>query len=655
MATLTLFSPFDFSVNHGSWGAASTATADTIIATRGNDQWKFTGAFTYPGGFPAGTATETTLSSNGSPVYSILGMSADAGTLSLTIALQGDTFSVYQTMLAGNDSVSGSSGNDVLCGFSGNDTINGGAGADTVVYSGVRADYGVSYNAATGTFGITDNKNLNRDGTDQITGVESFRFSDGVYSATSLIPTPDNAAPTITTLSPADAATGVAANADIVVSFNENVSFGNGTVVLRDSQGAQVALFNSSNTSNLSLAGNKLTIHLTNALFAGSNYTVELGTGLVKDAAGNNFAGNSSYHFTTLGSGSLVVGTAAGETLNGGPGNDTLQGQAGDDTLNGGDGDDVLDGGAGNDQLNGGAGQDTLIGGPGNDTLAGGDGADLYYVTDAGDLVQELQGNAAIQGEGPQGDLGRTVDKVIASINYTLTSFVENLSLAPSAGALSGTGNDLNNLLTGNEGNNVLKGLGGADTLDGGAGTDTAQYGGKYADYTVTLGTTTAVATSVRDNQGGDGLDNVVNLERLQFSDVRLALDLGKTQAGGETVMMMAATLGSGFVANQTFAGIFLSYFDTGASMLDGAKLLIDSGILGAFAGGSDNTSIVKWVYANVMGVAPTADTLAATVLALNNHTTTQAQWMADIAASDLAVAHVNLAGYAQSGLQFVL
>ncbi|WP_460431482.1 VCBS domain-containing protein, partial [Azotobacter salinestris] len=63
-------------------------------------------------------------------------------------------------------------------------------------------------------------------------------------------------------------------------------------------------------------------------------------------------------------------------------------------------------------------------------------------------------------------------DLVQASIDYRLTANVENLTLTGSAG-LSGTGNDLANLITGNSGSNVLDGGEGADTLIGGAGDDT--------------------------------------------------------------------------------------------------------------------------------------------------------------------------------------
>jgi Ca2+-binding RTX toxin-like protein len=44
-------------------------------------------------------------------------------------------------------------------------------------------------------------------------------------------------------------------------------------------------------------------------------------------------------------------------------------------------------------------------------------------------------------------------------------------------GAINGTGNSLNNILTGNSANNVLSGAGGHDTLRGGLGNDTMNGG----------------------------------------------------------------------------------------------------------------------------------------------------------------------------------
>ena len=67
-----------------------------------------------------------------------------------------------------------------------------------------------------------------------------------------------------------------------------------------------------------------------------------------------------------------IVGTAAGETLTGGPGADIISGQGGKDTVNGGGGADTICGDDGKDKLNGQGGKDLLDGGKGNDRLNGG-------------------------------------------------------------------------------------------------------------------------------------------------------------------------------------------------------------------------------------------------------------------------------------------
>jgi Ca2+-binding RTX toxin-like protein len=120
----------------------------------------------------------------------------------------------------------------------------------------------------------------------------------------------------------------------------------------------------------------------------------------------------------------------------------------------------VLTGNAMNNTLSGGAGDDTLDGGLGADTMIGGDGVDTYYVDNVGDVVTETDASLT------------ALDRVFASIDYTLGANVENLILIGSAN-LNGTGNAVNNRITGNIGNNILDGGMGADTMIGGAGNDT--------------------------------------------------------------------------------------------------------------------------------------------------------------------------------------
>jgi trimeric autotransporter adhesin len=204
-----------------------------------------------------------------------------------------------------------------------------------------------------------------------------------------------------------------------------------------------------------------------------------------------------------------------------GTGNNGGIGNALDNVLAGNAGANVLDAGEGNDVLDGGQGADVLFGRQGND---------LYVIDNAGDQVHEnagegvdevessltyslganvenlrLTGNADIDGTGNgldnvltdnagvnhlrggagndiyvisnAGDsvsenFGEGTDAVLASVSYTLSANVENLTLTGS-GNIDAIGNAHNNILIGNSGNNLLIGFGGQDTMQGGLGDDT--------------------------------------------------------------------------------------------------------------------------------------------------------------------------------------
>jgi len=199
----------------------------------------------------------------------------------------------------------------------------------------------------------------------------------------------------------------------------------------------------------------------------------------------------------------VLIGNAAANRLEGGAGNDTLDGGGGIDTLVGGLGDDtyvvdVVDdviielanegndtvkasfsyslganlenliltgsaaingtGNSANNILVGNNAANRLDGGLGADTMAGGLGDDVYIVDNVGDIVTELTNEG--------------IDRVEASVSYTLSANVENLTLTGTT-AINGTGNSANNILTGNSAANILNGGAGNDVLDGGAGADT--------------------------------------------------------------------------------------------------------------------------------------------------------------------------------------
>ena len=154
---------------------------------------------------------------------------------------------------------------------------------------------------------------------------------------------------------------------------------------------------------------------------------------------------------------SAEVGIEALEAV--GSGDIDLTGNELNNVLLGNDGSNVLSGGEGVDILVGGGGDDTLDGGSGRDRMVGGLGDDVYYVDTGTDQVVEESGEGA--------------DLVYASVDYVLTSDVEDLVLVGGAGNIAGAGNALDNTITGNAGDNLINGGAGDDTMIGGDGDDT--------------------------------------------------------------------------------------------------------------------------------------------------------------------------------------
>jgi len=222
-----------------------------------------------------------------------------------------------------------------------------------------------------------------------------------------------------------------------------------------------------------------------------------------------------------------IFATAGADTLSGGGGNDNLVGNGGNDELNGGSGNDYLAGGAGNDIMTGGDGNDfyyvdslkdviveaagegsdaviasisysiaglasieamwldgpvfgksvkfvgnglsnTIQTGYGDDILNGGAGIDYLYGSNGNDrYIVDNEGDQAY--ESP--DAAGGIDKVEASVSFTLASGLENLVLTGNA-VINGTGNAADNNIVGNSQGNVMDGGMGADILEGRDGND---------------------------------------------------------------------------------------------------------------------------------------------------------------------------------------
>ena len=215
-----------------------------------------------------------------------------------------------------------------------------------------------------------------------------------------------------------------------------------------------------------------------------------------------------------------------------------------------------------------------------------------------------------------------------------------------SADNLTGTGS--NDFIVGVDGNDTLTGAGGNDTIDGGAGVDTAVFNSNRAGNTITK---TASGHTV---SGADGNDTLSNIERLKFSDKSLAVDMGASEAGGKTALLLGACLGANGLSNQATVGGILGYFDGGFTLTDAAMALVDAGIVAQLAGGADNKHFVDWMALNLVDALPDASTEAVLIDFITSGQFTQATFLATLAAHQINQDHIGLVGLQQNGMEYL-
>ncbi|MCC7114338.1 MAG: hypothetical protein IT520_08150 [Burkholderiales bacterium] len=440
---------------------------------------------------------------------------------SANLAATGNALANRITGNAGSNTIDGRAGADTMSGGRGNDTYVVDAAGDTVV-------------------------ELAGEGTDVVQSSVSFVLSANVENLT------------LTGTSAIDATGNTLANTLTGNAATNTLDGGTGSDTMRGGAGDDTYVVDATGDVVAENAAEG-----TDTVRAG--VTATLGTNLERlvltGTAAINGTGNTQAN--------ALTGNAAANTLNGGAGADTMTGGAGNDTYvvdaagdivveSAGGGTDLVQSsigwtlssdvenltltgtaainGTGNtlaNVLTGNTAANTLNGGAGNDTMRGGAGNDTYVVDATGDVVTETAGEGT--------------DLVQASVGWTLSANVENLTLTGAA-AINGTGNTLANSLTGNAAANILNGGTGADAMTGGAGGDTYVVD-NAADTTVE-----AAAAGLDRVQASIGWTLAVNIEDLTLTGTAVIGGTGNTLAN-EIVGNAAANTLAGLDGNDLLFG----------------------------------------------------------------------------------------------------
>lgn len=197
--------------------------------------------------------------------------------------------------------------------------------------------------------------------------------------------------------------------------------------------------------------------------------------------------------------------------------------------------------------------------------------------------------------------------------------------------AIAGQNDDV---LIGNDSSNILDGDSGIDTVLVQAPRDNYILNKTSSGYTIT-------ANANRGNQ-----DTLTRIERLEFSDIKLALDLDGY--AGEVAKLLGAVFGASAAANQDYVGIGLDEADKGLSYEQLGEFAIHATKL------TSHNEIVTLLWQNLFGAAPSETQKSPFVKMLDTGEISTGDLAILAADSGVNAENIHLTGLVQTGVAFV-
>ena len=215
-------------------------------------------------------------------------------------------------------------------------------------------------------------------------------------------------------------------------------------------------------------------------------------------------------------------------------------------------------------------------------------------------------------------------------------------------------------VINGTPENDTIFPMGGWDVVNGGAGVDTIVVGANRANFNVSANADLPFVDAVSGASAWKDTTDLSSVERVEFNDISVALDMALNQSGAQTALLIGAVLGKAALsAKKDLVGDVLELFDSGFTLLQlsGAVMRLD--IWGVLANGgaasASNTQIATYLLTTVNKAPPDATTLNNAVTALNAETgEAQGTFLAQLAASAANQSQVGLVGLSDTGLAFV-
>ena len=158
--------------------------------------------------------------------------------------------------------------------------------------------------------GIPEDRYLTLGGTNSGYCVYSYTLTKTTSGYTRSIPqvfspqaNNDTTAPTVSSFTPADEATNIATDANLIITFSEAMEKGTGNIIIKKSSDDSEVETLAVTASTVTINSSTVTINPATTLAKATAYYVTIDSGAFKDSAGNAYAGiadNITWNFTTI-------------------------------------------------------------------------------------------------------------------------------------------------------------------------------------------------------------------------------------------------------------------------------------------------------------------------------------------------------------------
>jgi len=430
---------------------------------------------------------------------------------------------------------------------------------------------------------------------------------------------PDTKPPVVQVYKPADGAGNVPLDGGIEFSFDEVIFPGTGTIEIRVGSrlGPVVESFNVTNSPYLQFSENLLTILPNTELEPQTRYFVVFPRGSIKDAYGNLYLGISTYDFVT-------ADTVAPVTIDISPNigaSDVERNRPIELTFS-----EPIKAAIGNIEIR--------LGSSATSPLIEAVNINSNKVSVVGNSLKLSPGYLwALDADYfihiPAGSI-----KDLAGNNFGGVGFKFHTTNNSAGKFYATTGNDV---------------------INGTQAVDTAVYNGRYNNF---------IVSRVRDVDGawylsGQGDDLLKNIERIQFSDKKIALDMGLNQNTGKA-MLFWSVMNPQLIESPDWLGLVIGLFDAGRSMPEVFNWAINT--VESLVGPVSDDMLIQWVKNNIDYCYHShgflSDPISEDYLIdlLNGGTANygRAEFLSDVARLDVAEEYVRIVGSNHQGIEYI-